>query len=134
MTWGFWCTLAACQVCPRIDECAGRNAGTRRARGQYILGTAVDNVFASAFAEMIARRRFSPRTMYRSPRASVTLGLRRGEPLGATLGTTCQKAASAQFDASQADEGASSIPAPLKHTVLGPRAFTASDPTVSAVL
>jgi hypothetical protein len=78
--------LAPCQVriievpreiCPAI----AKNAGIRRARGQFILATDLGIVFSDELMEFLALRRLEPERMYRIDRHDVESDV----PAGATL-------------------------------------------------
>ena len=80
-----------------VFEFIGRNAATRRARGEYILGTAVDDVFSSELADYLIRRIFRPHTLYRSPRASIDVHVPRQEPCPRALSRACALRAKEQY-------------------------------------
>lgn len=62
-----------------------KNAGIRRARGQFILATNIDIIFSDELMEFIARRQLDPQKMYRVDRYDIHSGLREEMSLEETL-------------------------------------------------
>lgn len=54
-----------------LYQMIAKNAGIRRARGEFVLATNVDLLFSNELMEFIARRRLEPDRMYRTDRCDV---------------------------------------------------------------
>ena len=78
-----------------LFEFVGRNLGTRVARGIYVLGSAVDDVFNGDMVRLLRSKAFIPRTLYRSPRTEMSLDLSHGDLRGGNMAARCDAAVAA---------------------------------------
>lgn len=66
----------ACTLNPQLKymEYLAKNAGIRRARGQFVLATNTDIYLSKGIVDSLARQAFAPRIVYRALRIDVRLG------------------------------------------------------------